>query len=140
MNENTNKDIKVLRSRMNPMEERGQNNHLYAVAVPVWYSRSGKVNPEWLSACKKQRNLTKHLMGQIADPLNLGKAYQGVLSNGGSGGVDGMTVKELQGWLGEHLQELQHQLLQGIYEPQAIRGFRYPSPMEEAKDSWAYPQ
>ena len=39
------KDNKVLESRMNPMEERGQNNHLYAEAVPVWYSQSGKVNP-----------------------------------------------------------------------------------------------
>lgn len=122
----TKKDAKVLPPRMNPMEERGQGNHLYAEAMPVWYSQSGKVNPEWLSACREQRNLAKHLMEQIADPLNLGKAYQRVLSNGGSGGVDGMTVKELQGWLGENLYELQHQLLQGAYEPQPIRGVQIP--------------
>ena len=120
------KDNKVLQPRMNPMEERRQSNHLYAEAVPVRYSRSGKVNPEWLSACREQRNLTKHLMEQIADPLNLSKAYQRVLSNGGSGGVDGMTVKELQGWLGENLNQLQQQLLQGIYEPQPIRGVQIP--------------
>lgn len=120
------KDNKVLKPRMNPMEERGQNNRLYVEAIPVWYSQNGKVNPEWLSACKEQRNLTKHLMEQVADPLNLGKAYQKVLSNGGSGGVDGMTVKELQEWLGEHLYELQHQLLQGTYEPQSIRGVQIP--------------
>ncbi|MDP9229485.1 MAG: hypothetical protein M3O67_02290 [Bacteroidota bacterium] len=96
------KDSKVLPPRMNPpgAGERGQSNHLYAEAVPVRYSRSGKVNPVWLSACREQRNLTKRLMEQIADPLNLGKAYQRVLSNGGKGGVDGMTVRELQGWLG----------------------------------------
>ena len=122
------KDNKVLPPRMNPMEERGQSNHLYAEAVPVWYGRSGKVNPEWLSACREQRNLTKRLMEQIADPLNLSKAYQRVLSNGGSGGVDGMTVKEMQGWLGEHLDQLRHQLLQGIYEPQPIRGVEIPKP------------
>ena len=121
-----NKDSKVLLPRMNPMEERGQSNHLYAEAVPVRYSRSGKVSPEWLSACREQRNLTKGLMEQIADPLNLSKAYQRVLSNGGSGGVDGMTVKDLQGWLGEHLNQLQHQLLQGIYEPLPIRGVQIP--------------
>lgn len=107
------KDKEVLMPRIIPMEERGQSNHLFAEAVPVRYGRSGKVNPEWLSACREQRNLTRNLMEQVADPLNLSKAYQRVLSNGGSGGVDGMTVKELQGWLGEHLYELQHQLLTG---------------------------
>lgn len=122
------KDNKVLPPRMNPpgAGERGQSNHLYAEAVPVWYSRSGKVNPEWLSACREQRNLTKGLMEQIADPLNLGKAYQRVLSNGGSGGVDKMTVKELQGWLGENLNQLQDQLLQGLYEPQPLRRAEIP--------------
>jgi len=115
------KDNKVLPPRMNPMEERGLCNRLYAEAVPVWYSRSGKVNPEWLSACRDKRNLTKHLMEKIADPLNLSKAYRRVLSNDGGGGVDGMTVKELREWLGENLNQLQQQLRQGVYEPQAIR-------------------
>jgi len=122
------KDNKVLRSRIIPMEEREQSNHLYAEAVPVWYSQSGQVNPMWLSACRGQRNLTEHLMEQIAAPLNLSKAYQRVLNNGGSSGVDGMTANELQGWLGEHLNQLQHQLLQGIYEPQPIRGVQIPKP------------
>jgi RNA-directed DNA polymerase len=120
------KDNKALPPRMNPMEERGKSNHLYAEAVPVWYSRSGKVNPEWLSACREQRNLTKHLMEQIADPLNLSRAYQQVLSNGGSGGVDGMTVKELQEWLGANLYQLQQQLLEGRYKPQPVRGVQIP--------------
>lgn len=128
MNKKIKKDIKVLPPRMNPMEERGQGNHLYAKAVPVWYSRSGKVNPEWLSACREQRNLTNCLMEQIADPLNLSKAYQRVLSNGGSGGVDGMRVKELQNWLGINLKQLQDQLLQGTYEPQPVRGVEIPKP------------
>jgi group II intron reverse transcriptase/maturase len=39
-----------------------------------------------------------------------------------------MTVKELQGWLGEHLNGLQDQLLQGSYEPQPIRGVQIPKP------------
>lgn len=122
------KDNKVLKPRMNPMEERGQANHLYAEAVSVWYCQSGKVNLMWLSACKEERNLTNRLMEQIADPLNLSKAYQRVLGNGGSGGVDAMTVKELQGWLGEHLTDLQEQLLRGSYQPQPIRGIEIPKP------------
>jgi len=120
------KDNKVLLPRMNPMEERGHVNGLYAEAVPVRYSQSGKVNPEWLSACKEQRNLTSSLMEQIADPLNLSKAYQRVVSNGGSAGTDAMTVRELRGWLGENLNQLQEQLLQGTYEPHPIRGVEIP--------------
>ncbi len=51
---------KELRSRMNPpgAEERGESSRLFAEGVPVWYAQSGKVNPQWLSACKEERNLT----------------------------------------------------------------------------------
>lgn len=122
------KDSKVLQPQINPMGQRGAGNHLYAEAVPVWYGQSGKVNPEWLSACKEERNLTKYLMEQVADPLNLSKAYQRVLTNGGSAGVDAMTVKELQGWLGEYLTKLQDQLLKGNYQSQPIRGVQIPKP------------
>lgn len=116
------RDKEVLPPRMNPMEEGGQNNHLFVEAVPVWYSRNGRVNPEWLSACKEERNLTGSLMEKIADPLNLSKAYQQVVRNDGSAGVDGMKTEELKGWLGKHLNHLQEQLLTGIYQPQAVRG------------------
>jgi group II intron reverse transcriptase/maturase len=37
-----------------------------------------------------------------------------------------MTVKELQEWLGNSLTQLQQQLLQGKYEPQAVRGVQIP--------------
>lgn len=107
-------------------EERGQSNRLFVEAGPVWYSRNGRVNPEWLSACEKERNLTRCLMEQIADPLNISKAYQQVVRNGGSGGVDGMGVEDLQGWLGENLNELRKQLLDDKYAPQLVRGVQIP--------------
>lgn len=113
---------------MNPMEERRTDNHLFAEEISVCYVQSGKVNPAWLSACKEERNLTKHLMEQIADPLNLQKAYQRVVQNGGSGGVDGMTVKDLQEWLGKNLDQLQQQLLEGKYKPEAVRGVQIRKP------------
>jgi group II intron reverse transcriptase/maturase len=117
-----------LRMNLPGAEERGQSNHLFAEAVPVWYSRSGQVNPEWLSACKEECNLTGSLMEQIADPLNLSKAYQRVKANGGSAGVDGMKAEELQAWLGNNLNCLQQQLLNGNYEPQKVRGVQIPKP------------
>jgi group II intron reverse transcriptase/maturase len=122
------RDKEVLVLRMNPMEERGQNNGLFVEAIPVWYSRNGQVNPEWLSACKEERNLTGSLMEQIASPLNLSKAYQQVKNNGGSAGVDGMKVEELQGWLGNNLNHLQEQLLKGNYQPQMVKGVQIPKP------------
>ncbi len=113
---------------MNLVEERGQGNRLFVEAVPVWYSRNGKVNPQWLSACEEERNLTGSLMEKIADPLNFSKAYKQVVRNGGSGGVDGMGVKDLQGWLGNNLNKLQEQLLTNSYQPQSVRGVQIPKP------------
>ncbi len=113
---------------MNPMEERRQSNHLFVEAVPVWYSQSCQVNSTWLSACKEERSLTKHLMEYIADPLNVTKALRRVESNGGSSGVDGMKVEELKEWLGENLTILQEQLLTGSYQPQAVKGIEIPKP------------
>jgi hypothetical protein len=115
---------------MNPpgAGERGTNNHLFVEAVPVWYSRNGRVNPDWLSACEEERNLTSHLMERIADSLNVTKAYQKVVSNGGASGVDGMKVEELKEWLGKNLSHLQEQLLTGSYQPQAVKGVQIPKP------------
>jgi RNA-directed DNA polymerase len=101
----------------------------HAVSTPVVHrSKDGMVSPEWLSACKEKCNLTRGLMEQIADPLNLSKAYQRVKSNGGSAGVDGMKVEELQEWIGKNLTQLQQQLQTGTYQPQAVRGVLIPKP------------
>ncbi len=113
---------------MNPMEERRQSNHLFVEAVPVRYSRNGKVNPAWLSACGEQRNLTSHLMERIAASLNVTKACQQVVGNGGSSGVDGMKVEDLKEWLGNNLINLQEQLLTGTYQPQSVKGVEIPKP------------
>jgi hypothetical protein len=77
---------------MNLVGERGRRLRLLVEAVPVRYSRNGRVNPAWLSACKEERNLTSHLMDRIADPLNVSKAFKVVLSNGGSCGANGRLV------------------------------------------------
>lgn len=56
----------------------------------VHRNRSGKVSPLWLGACETERTQTEDLMEQIADPLNLQRAYWRVKANAGKGGVDGM--------------------------------------------------
>ncbi len=122
---------------MNPMEERRQSNHLFVEDVPVRYSRNGKVNLAWLSACEAERTLTSHLMERIAGSLNVTKACQRVVSNGGSGGVDGMKVEDLKEWLGNNLIHLQEQVLTGTYQPEAVKGVEYQNPVA-ASASWAY--
>jgi len=54
------KGRKQLNSQMNPagQGEWTTNNDLFAAGVPVWYEKSGKVNPEWLSSCEEERNRT----------------------------------------------------------------------------------
>lgn len=131
------KENKELPPRMNPMEERGHNNHLFVEAVPVRYCQNGKVSPVWLSACKEERTLTSHLMERIADSLNVTKACQRVVSNGGSSGVDGMKVEELKEWLGDNLITLQNNYLQARITRSQSKEWRYQNPMG-AGAGWAY--
>lgn len=94
----------------------------------VHRDKSGKVSPYWLCACKQERNLTVGLMDQVADPLNLQRAYRRVKANAGKGGVDGMEVKELSKWMKENFESLRGQLLNGCYSPSPVRGVQIPKP------------
>jgi group II intron reverse transcriptase/maturase len=98
------------------------SDSLFAVAIPVWYESSGKVSPEWLSACEGQRHQTKDLMEKIVDPLNVEEACKRVVRNAGKGGVDSMQVGELRKWVQENLRSLQDELLNCKYKAEAVRG------------------
>lgn len=101
---------------------------LFGEAIPVWYQKNGKVNPEWLSICKEERNQTTRLLEQIVEFSNLQKAYKQVKKNGGSGGIDRVSIKEFGDWVSKHYQELQLAILQETYQPQAVRGIKIPKP------------
>lgn len=124
------KGRKQLTKQMNPagQEECFQGKDLFEVEIPVWYQNNGKVNPAWLSICKEERNQTMNLLEQVTSFGNLQKAYKQVRRNGGSGGVDQMSIEEFGDWLGKHYQELQSDILQGNYEPQMVRGIKIPKP------------
>ena len=124
------KGIKQPTNQMNPA---GQGECIYSgglfvTETPVWYQKDGKVNPEWLSICKEERNQTTGLLEQVASFSNLQKAYKQVKKNGGSGGVDKMSIKEFGDWFSKHYQELQDEIQQEIYQPQAVRGIKIPKP------------
>lgn len=122
------KDKEISQKQINRQGECIKELSLFVEDIPVWYETNGKVRPKWLSACKEERNQTRGLMEQIAAPSNLQEACKRVVRNGGSSGIDGMTVKELKEWFGENLEQLQTQLLEGQYQPQPIRGVRIPKP------------
>ena len=58
------------------------------------------------------------LMESICDPLNIEMAMARVIANGGSPGVDGMTVKKLEEHFERHGHRITEELLSGTYRPQ----------------------
>ena len=94
----------------------------------VYLKPGGQVGQQWLTACEEERALTADLMGRIADLSNLITALRQVVSNGGSAGIDGMSVAELREWFNHNWQELQTSLISGTYTPMGVRGVRIPKP------------
>ena len=80
------------------------------------------------SAASRSGALACDLMEAVVAPANMRLALRKVVSNGGSPGVDGMTVQAL----GDHLKaawpQLREQLLIGTYQPQPIRRVEIPKP------------
>jgi len=78
------------------------------------------------TASERERALTSDLMERVCECDNLNRAYKRVKANKGAAGVDGMTVSDLYGWLVQHKEELMATLLDGSYQPQAVRGVEIP--------------
>ena len=66
------------------------------------------------------------LLTHIVSPSNMNTAYKRVVSNAGSGGIDGMEVKELLPYLRSHKDELVGSLLDGKYRPNPVRRVEIP--------------
>ncbi len=71
---------------------------------------------------------TRHLMEEVCERSNLLRALKQVRRNGGSPGVDGMTVKELDAYLRERWPEIRDQLLRSTYVPQPVKRVEIPKP------------
>ena len=66
------------------------------------------------------------LLTHIVSPSNMNTAYRRVVSNAGSGGIDGMEVKELLPYLRSHKDELVKSLVDGKYRPNPVRRVEIP--------------
>jgi RNA-directed DNA polymerase len=76
-----------------------------------------------------KRNRVKEvnkMIEQVLNRNNVMRAYRQVMSNKGSAGVDGMTVKELYEYLTKNRERMETELRQGKYLPQAILGAPIP--------------
>jgi RNA-directed DNA polymerase len=67
-------------------------------------------------------------MEHVVERTNLLAALARVKRNGGSPGVDGMTVEELPGYLKAHWPEIREALLAGRYQPQPVKRVEIPKP------------
>ena len=70
----------------------------------------------------------ERLLETIVSRENLNLAYKRVKANGGSHGVDGMRTEELLPYLKQHGAALRQSILEGTYNPQAVRRVEIPKP------------
>ena len=68
------------------------------------------------------------ILEQALECENMYQALARVERNGGSPGVDGMTVGELRGYLREAWPGIRQSLLDGSYRPQPVRRVSIPKP------------
>lgn len=68
------------------------------------------------------------LMEAVVARENLLDAYARVMSNKGAAGVDEMPVEQLLPYLQEHWVQIKESLLNGTYQPQAVRCVEIPKP------------
>ncbi|MEQ9321139.1 MAG: reverse transcriptase domain-containing protein, partial [Polyangiaceae bacterium] len=65
-------------------------------------------------------------MAEALERRNLQRALKRVKKNGGSPGIDGMTVGDLPAWLREHWPRVRADLLAGTYRPAPVRRASIP--------------
>ena len=72
--------------------------------------------------------MSNELMEAICASSNLNSAFKQVKRNKGAAGVDRLTIQATEHWLRSHnnAREFRQQLLEGKYQPQAIRGVKIP--------------
>ena len=97
-----------------PLEDRGEAPNV---------QRSGEARPVTNDT---ERSGTTALMERVVERGNAKGALKRVRQNKGSPGVDGMTVDELPKHLLENWEGIRAQLLDGTYQPKAVRKVEIP--------------
>lgn len=79
---------------------------------------------------RKENSLPEsmHLMEAVVGRENMTDAYDQVVKNQGAPGVDGLPVGELKAYLQENWARIKEELLEGRYQPQAVKRVDIPKP------------
>lgn len=118
---------KYVKRQLNLFDTEEWRTHSPSVSgVDVFHSATGRVCAEWVSDCKEERVLTRHLLEQVTDLGNLERACRKVISNRGSAGIDGMNVKELGKWFSKNSHFLRKSLQNGQYCPEPVLEVEIP--------------
>ena len=75
-----------------------------------------------------QQIYTRNLLEMVLERGNMRRAYEQVVRNKGSHGIDGITVSQLKPYLQENWGQIKSQLLSGKYKPTAVRRVEIPKP------------
>ena len=70
----------------------------------------------------------RSLFEKLCDPINLGAGFKAVKKNGGSPGIDGVTIKEFDNRLKEELVQLKKDIESWSYKPSPVRRVEIPKP------------
>lgn len=74
----------------------------------------------------KSKKKAMNLMRWVVGGSSFVKAYAAVCRNGGSAGVDGLSVQSLPHYLTFNWERIKQELLEGKYRPSLVRGIRIP--------------
>jgi len=93
----------------------------------VWVETRGNSEAQTGDTAPKDGNddvqliYTSHLLELVLERGNMTRAYEQVVSNKGSHGIDKMTVDQLKPYLKENWEKIKSQILAGTYKPQPVR-------------------
>jgi group II intron reverse transcriptase/maturase len=101
-------------------EEKAQNAGRYAVGAETDVTTRLRT--------KAERERESGLMDAVVERGNLRLAYQRVVKNNGTAGVDGIGIAEFKDHLKQHWPTIKGRLLSGEYIPQPVRRVDIPKP------------
>jgi retron-type reverse transcriptase len=77
------------------------------------------------SGKEKRRNMSE-MLEKILSNENIEKAYKRVYANKGAGGVDGVTIKELEAYMKANWNSIKEQIRMRTYKPQPVLRVEIP--------------
>lgn len=89
-----------------------------------------RINVGQITGSGKERSTQSmsELLEKILDQKNMNEAYKKVCANKGAGGVDGMEIEELDGYIRENWDSIKGQIRERRYTPQPVRRVEIPKP------------